>query len=350
MSRVFAILLLLIIMPSLCSAKDETTRLKELGKKVQAIDLRRRSEEQQIQSIDKNMALIQNEIETVRKEIQVLNGRIIDRRKQIRHYQWALNQSQGMLRQKWISLYKGSSLDMVNVLYTHSEYSGYLDAIITQNKQELAGYKEAREQLLQAKERLDETSKAQKENLKTMEGKIRSLDAERDKKAVLLASLRKEKQTYQEEIQRLIKQIQSRGKELANKGMSKKQGDLPWPVKGTIIRGFGISTEDGYAQISHGVDIEADDGEPVKSIYAGKVVFYNWITKYGNTMIIDHGGGLYSVYGHVQKAMKLSGESVSAQEVIALVGQSGDVLKPTLHFEIRYRDKPQDPRKWLSRQ
>jgi len=350
MPRVLAALLLVIIViPSLGSAKDEAVRLKELGKKVQAIDLRRRSEEQQIEGIDKNMSVIQSEIASVRTKVGVLGTQITNHKKQIRHYQWALNESQGMLRQKWISLYKGSSLDMVNVLYSHAEYSGYLDAIITQNKQELAGYKETREQLLQAKERLDETSKAQKENLDTLEGKIGSLDAERDKKAILLASLRKEKQTYQEEIQRLIKKIQARGKELANKGMSKKQGDLPWPVTGTIVRGFGISTEDGYAQISHGVDIEAEDGAPVKSIYAGKVVFYSWITKYGNTLIIDHGGGLYSVYGHVQKALKSTGEPVSAREEVALVGQSGDVLKPTLHFEIRYRDKPQDPRKWLAR-
>ena len=350
MPRVLAALLLvIIIIPSLGSAKDEAVRLKELGKKVQAIDLRRRSEEQRIEGIDKNMSVIQSEIASVRTQVGVLGTRITNHKKQIRHYQLALNESQGMLRQKWISLYKGSSLDMVNVLYSHAEYSGYLDAIITQNKQELAGYKETREQLLQAKERLVETSKAQRENLDTLEGKIGSLDAERDKKAILLASLRKEKQTYQEEIQRLIKKIQARGKELANKGMSKKQGDLPWPVKGMIVRGFGISTEDGYAQISHGVDIEAEDGAPVKSIYAGKVVFYSWITKYGNTLIIDHGGGLYSVYGHVQKALKSTGEPVSAQEDVALVGQSGDVLKPTLHFEIRYRDKPQDPRKWLAR-
>lgn len=349
--RLVAILLLLIVlMPSDSIAKDESTRIKELGKKVQAIDLRRRSEEHRVQNIDKNISVMQVEIEGERKKIQGLNEQIGKHRLQIRQYQAALNQSRGSLRQKWISLYKGSYLEMVNVLSTHAEYSGYLDAIISQNKEELDGYQETREQLLQAKKRLDETSSAQKENLKGLEGKVRSLDGERDKKAVLLASLSREKQSYQEEIQRLIKRIQARGKELANKGMSKKQGNLPWPVAGRIVRGFGVSKEEGYAQISHGVDIEAQEGSPVKSIYAGKVVFYSWITKFGNTLILDHGGGLYSVYGHVQKSLKSNGDSVNAQEVVALVGQSGDVLKPTLHFEIRYRDKPQDPQRWLARQ
>jgi septal ring factor EnvC (AmiA/AmiB activator) len=350
MSRVLALVLVLVILiPLETVAKDDTTRLKELGKKVEAIDIRRRSEEQQVQTIDRNISVMQNEIAAVRTDVRKLNDQIFNHRKQIRYYQAALNGSQGALRQKWISLYKGSSLDMVNMLYSHSEYSRYLDAIITQNKQELAGYRETQGHLLQAKARLDETSRVQKENLKVLEGKIKSLDEERNKKAVLMASLSKEKQSYQEEIQQLIKRIQARGKELANKGMSKKQGDLPWPVKGKIVRGFGISKEEGYAQISHGVDIEAEDGAPVKSVYAGRIVFYNWISTYGNTMIIDHGGGLYSVYGHIQKALKSTGDSVNAQEDVALVGQSGDVLKPTLHFEIRYRDKPQDPYKWLSR-
>jgi murein hydrolase activator len=350
MTKVLALILVLaILIPLESSAKDDTSRLKELGKKVQVLDLRRRSEEQQMQEIDKNISVMQNEVAAVKRDVQKLGDKILEHRKQIRSYQSALNQSQGELRQKWISLYKGSSIDMVTMLYSHSEYSLYLDSIITQNKQELAGYKEAREQLLQAKERLDESSRAQKENLRVLENKMHSLDAERDKKGVLVASLSKEKKSYQEEIQQLIKRIQERGKELANKGMSKKQGDLPWPVKGRIVRGFGISREDGYAQISHGVDIEAEDGAPVKSVYAGKVVFYNWITMYGNTLIIDHGGGLYSVYGHIQKALKSPGDPVNAQEDVALVGQSGDVLKPTLHFEIRYRDKAQDPYKWLSR-
>ncbi len=350
MPRVLAVILVLaILFPMNSAARDDKARLKELGKKVQAIDVKSRSEQQRIQDIDKNISIMQNEIAGVKKDVQKLGDRILEHRKQIRYYQAALSQSQGELRQKWISLYKGSSIDMVNMLYTHSEYSGYLDAIIQQNKQELAGYKETREQLLDAKQKLDESSRAQKENLRLLEGKIRDLDAERDKKAVLLASLSKEKRTYQEEIQALIKRIQARGKELANRGMSKKQGDLPWPVKGRIVRGFGISREEGYDQISHGVDIKADEGAPVRSVYAGKVVFYNWITMYGNTLIIDHGGGLYSVYGHIQKALKSTGDSVNAQEEVALVGQSGDVLKPTLHFEIRYRDKPQDPYKWLSR-
>ena len=347
--KILLVLLIFLLIPSILPAKNESSRLKELGKKVHALDVKRRSEGQRLQDIDKNISAMQGEIAAVRKEAQAINVKIVQQQRQIQYYQQALTQSRGTLKQKWISLYKGAYLDMVDMLYTHSEYSGYIDAIITKNKDELMGYRKMREQLLDAKGKLDEASKAQKENLSVLQDKIGLLNAEREKKAVLLASLSKEKQSYQEEIQRLLKELQARKKELPNKGMAKRMGDLPWPVAGKIVRGFGITKEQGYAQISHGVDIEADEGTPVKTIHAGKIVFYDWITNFGNTMIIDHGGGLYSVYGHLQRPLKSIGESVEARQDVALVGQSGDVLKPTLHFEIRYNDKPQDPVKWLSR-
>ena len=349
MLRLFIVLLIVILMPSFLPAKNETSRIKELGKKVKAIDMKRHSEEERIQEIDKNISAMQGEIAAVRKEAKAINEKIALQQKKIQYFQKALFQSQGMLRRKWIALYKGTYLDMVNVMYTHAEYSGYIDAIITKNKDELIGFRQTHQQLIDAKERLDEASRAQKENLNVLQGKIASLNREHDKKAVLLASLRKEKRSYQEEIQRLLKELQARKKELPNKGMAKRMGDLPWPVEGKIVRSFGISREQGYAQISHGVDIETEEGAPVKTIHAGRIVFYDWVTNFGNTMIIDHGGGLYSVYGHLQKPLKSTGESVEARQDVALAGQSGDVLRPTLHFEIRYKDKPQDPVRWLSK-
>jgi murein hydrolase activator len=342
-------LLILVLFSPTVFAKNESSRLKELGKKVHAIDLKRRSEEQRVQNIDKNISAMQGEIATVRNEALLINEKIKDLRAQIAYYQRALAESQGMLRRKWVALYKGAYLDMIDIMYTHAEYSGYIDAIISKNKDELSGYRKTREQLSEAKGHLDNASRERNENVNMLQRKVGSLNSEREKKSVLLASLRRQKQSYQEEIQRLLKELQARKTYAPNKGMAKKMGDLPWPVAGRIVRGFGISKEKGYAIISHGVDIEADEGTPVKTIHAGKIVFYNWVTNFGNTLIIDHGGSLYSVYSHLQKSLKSLGESVESREDVALVGQSGDVLRPTLHFEIRYNDKPQDPAKWLSR-
>jgi septal ring factor EnvC (AmiA/AmiB activator) len=347
-------LLTLVLTVSLCLsptawAKDESKKIKELDRKVKAIEEKHRAEEQRIRDIDRIISLTQGEISSVRERGRALNEKITAQKTQIGQYEKALRQSQGALRKKWLALYKGAYLDMVDVLSTRAEYSGYIDAIIAKNKEELAEYTQAKERLVAAKDRLDEASRAQKENLKELQDKVSVLNREHEKKAVLLASLRKEKRTYQGQIQRLLKQLQASRAKTPSRGMDKRMGDLPWPVKGTIVRGFGISTQDGYAQISNGVDIEVAEGTPVKTIHAGTVAYYNYVPKFGNTLIIDHGGGLFSVYGHLQKALKAAGDSVDAREDVALVGQSGDVDRPVLHFEIRHKDKPQDPVKWLSR-
>lgn len=332
-----------------CLAKDESAAIKELGRKVKAIDQKQRTEEQRLRDIDRRISLTQEKVSSAREKAEAINEKIAERKAEIRRYQSALSQSQGALKQKWIALYKGAYLDMVDVLYTHAEYAGYVDIIISRNQEELTRYHRTREQLLRAKVRLDDASRAQRENLKVLEERIGALNTEHEEKARVLASLNREKKTYEEQIQGLLKKLRERKTEVPNKGMAKKMGDLPWPVQGTLVRGFGVSSDEGYAQISHGVDIEAADGAPVKTIHAGTVAYYNWMPKFGNTMIIDHGGGLFSVYGHLQKALKSTGDAVAAREDIALVGQSGDVLKPTLHFEIRFKEKAQDPVKWLSR-
>ncbi len=113
------------------------------------------------------------------------------------------------------------------------------------------------------------------------------------------------------------------------------------------MRGFGPFTLGGVLQKSQGIDIETQEGAPVRCIFAGTVVYINWIEKYGNTVIIDHGDGYYSVYGHLQNTAKSVGQKMAPLEVIARVGQSGSVLKPTLHFEVRFHQKALDPMLWL---
>ena len=87
----------------------------------------------------------------------------------------------------------------------------------------------------------------------------------------------------------------------------------------------------------------------MKSVHSGKVVYFNWMGGYGNTLILDHGEGYYSIYSHLQEALKAVGDMVMPEEIIGRAGQSGDVLKPTLHFEIRSHGKAQDPHAWLIR-
>ena len=95
-----------------------------------------------------------------------------------------------------------------------------------------------------------------------------------------------------------------------------------------------------------GVSISAKEGSSVRAIFSGRVLFADWFTGQGLLMIIDHGDGYWSLYGHNQTLLKAEGDSVAAGEVIATVGNSGGQSVAALYFEIRHNGQPSNPSKW----
>ncbi|MGC9323128.1 MAG: murein hydrolase activator EnvC family protein [Desulfomonilia bacterium] len=346
MRRVIRNVMVISLLPVFAAWADDSTLVKDLEAKIQAVESKRSAEEKAVQAIDRKISSLQHEIRKVRVEIERTTTDIRAYEKKIEDLQERLAHSRQRMNEIWVGLYKGAFIDMVNITLSRSEYSGYVHAIMRYNLGELEKVREIETQLLEAKDRLDRAMKTHKQSLKDLEAKIYSHHAQREKKERILASLSRESRTYSEEMKKLLERLKERSMERTT-GIFLKKGALPWPVNGTVLRGFGRYTENGFAQISNGIDIQVAEGSPVLSVYKGKVVFYNWINKFGNTMILDHGEGYYSVYGHLQEALRSPGQDVGDGEVIGVVGQTGDVTSPMLHFEIRFHDKPQDPGMWL---
>lgn len=121
---------------------------------------------------------------------------------------------------------------------------------------------------------------------------------------------------------------------------------LKWPAKGRVLRNFG-SIENSLAY--DGILIRASQRSPVKAVHTGHVVFADWLRSYGMLLIVDHGAGYLTLYGHNDQLNKKVGDKVSPGEVIALVGSSGGNAQPGLYFAIRHNGKTTNPRAWLSR-
>lgn len=344
--------LILLCIPLVGYASDDPPQLKELSRKAKDIDEKYRLEEKKLFDIDKKIFRIEEKIGEVKKNIEEKQEQSAYLETQLNHYEAAEIRHKEKLRNNWVGLYKGSLFDMVALYCSHEEHTGYLNSIMAHNYGILQEYNTIRAQIEQSRQRFDEVTRALNSDLKDLEDTTQELNKQRKDKAKMLASLKRTSDKYQDRMRQLLDQIeaQKRQKELASGSIYKKKGKLPWPVKGKIVRGFGTFHVRGVAQRSQGIDIETGEGTPVRSIYEGTVVFVNWMNGYGNTIIVDHGGGYYSVYGHLQKIDKTMGDKVSAKETIARVGQSGDVLRPTLHFELRFHDKPQDPHTWLARE
>lgn len=125
-------------------------------------------------------------------------------------------------------------------------------------------------------------------------------------------------------------------------------GALDWPVEGAIIYSFGRAVNPNNTSIRwNGIGIEAPLGSPVKAIADGEIMVAEPIGTYGTTVIIQHGGGDYSVYGSLQKAAVVKGAKVKKNQYIGTVGQADPDMAPHLHFEIRPKGKATDPLTWL---
>jgi septal ring factor EnvC (AmiA/AmiB activator) len=126
------------------------------------------------------------------------------------------------------------------------------------------------------------------------------------------------------------------------------KGKLAWPTAGRIAKAPGGAMRDGGAKWS-GVIIESDPGSEVASVAAGRVAFADWFRNFGLLIIIDHGDGYMSLYGHNQELFKQNGDMVEAGEIVASVGDTGGRSTTGLYFEIRQRGRAADPRQWCKK-
>lgn len=125
------------------------------------------------------------------------------------------------------------------------------------------------------------------------------------------------------------------------------RGQLTWPVQGALINDYGDSRVDGRLRWN-GVMVGATRGSPVRSVHAGRVVYADWLPGLGLLVIVDHGMGYMSLYGHNEAILTESGAGVAAGQSIAQVGDSGGQRQSALYFEIREDGDPIDPRPWMN--
>lgn len=123
------------------------------------------------------------------------------------------------------------------------------------------------------------------------------------------------------------------------------KGQLKWPARGTITTRYGALRKGGKLKWQ-GVTISASNGTDVEAISPGKIVFADWFRNMGLLIIIDHGRGYMSLYGHNERLLKKVGDWVSEGESIAKVGDTGGQQQSNLYFEIRYSGDPVNPGLW----
>ena len=126
------------------------------------------------------------------------------------------------------------------------------------------------------------------------------------------------------------------------------KGKLRLPTRGELASRFGTAREEGGTTWK-GLFIKAAQGEDVKAIAPGRVVFADWMRGFGNLLIVDHGSEYLSIYGNNETVYKQAGENVASGDTIARVGNSGGNPETGLYFEVRFKGSPFDPMSWIKK-
>ena len=133
----------------------------------------------------------------------------------------------------------------------------------------------------------------------------------------------------------------------SSEGFSGLKGKLRLPVIGELADRFGAPRADSGLS-SKGLFIAAKQGQEVRAVAAGRVVFADWLRGFGNLMILDHEGGYMSLYGNNDALFRQVGDIVKAGDPIAAVGATGGNPETGLYFELRFQGKPFDPLTWVT--
>ena len=126
-------------------------------------------------------------------------------------------------------------------------------------------------------------------------------------------------------------------------------GELAWPVQGEVVRGFGRSVHPRFKTVTlnNGMNIAAAAGSPVAAVADGTVEFRDDLPGFGTCVILDHGGGYYTLYAQLDRVFVSAGAEIAGGQVIAEVGVPAAGGDPELYFEVRHGRTPLDPADWL---
>lgn len=345
---------------------------KKVSGELSRIESNLKKKEESLQSLNRDLKAVEATLERTGGEIETVRGDVERKKEEI---------------QRRLAVgYKAGEVGNVRVLFSSeslpqmAENLRYMGAVVQYDKKKVAEYNARIDRLKELKGSL-ESAAERKERIKgSIEQKKQEIEEEKKKKASHLASVRQDKKGYQaslreleanaRRLQAMVEKLEaarrksytnkvdkqetrgagvSAGPPLPDTGFGAQKGRLSLPAKGEITGRFGRHKHPEFNSytISNGISIAASAGADIRSVYEGKVIFAEYFKGYGNMVIVDHGGGFFSLYAHTSKILRKDGAHVAKNEVLASVGDVDSTKGPMLYFEIRYQGRPVDPAPWF---
>ncbi len=338
---------------------------KEIDEFKNQIDSKRRSEAsvaKELENLELELALSEKELNYLIARIQYLNDRMAETQKEIAETEKKTEEQKELLSDRLVCMYKAGTTSYLEILLDSSSVSEfmarlyYLREIAQDDARLIEEYKVMRQELAEKKELLENDmndlkwAKAQQEEKRAMVAS-RSVDRERyltqlkyDREQLEAALDRIEQES--KALEQIIRDLQAQGHQ-----REKKEGlSMIRPVSGGWISSeYGNRWHPilGRYKWHGGVDIAVNSGLPIKAAEDGTVLLATRDAGYGLYVIIDHGGGISTLYAHASKLLVNTGDAVTRGQTVALVGSTGVSTGPHLHFEVRVNGATANPRNWV---
>ena len=349
--------------------EEKRAQLDEIQQKLGEKDAQLEDKKKEISNAMERLILTQEELAEAKRKLAAIESRQQALSIKIRQNEAALaakqkeyDKSRSVYKKRLRDIYENGQVNYLDVLLGAADFRDFssrmylLQRVIRRDFALIDRLEEQRKALLQQKAELDDIRKqlaaAHAESQKEKEI-VAQKTVERQKlyeqalaeKAQLDAEY-EELQRNSQEITAMIQRMEQEGRMMPQAGGT---GQLAWPVNGEITSPFGWRVHPIWGtQIFHaGLDIGADYGDPVHAADSGTVVFAGWMGGYGNAVMIDHGGGMVTLYGHNSSITVGEGEQVSKGQTIALAGSTGNSTGPHCHFEVRIHGEVVSPLQYL---
>lgn len=307
-------------------------------------------------------------LDDLNKQINAVTLTVHDTGDQLEEATERVKSRDGLLKSRLRLMYMNGSVSYMDVLFSATSFSDFLDRflalqnIVGQDKQILEQNKEDRETVA-TKKRQVETQLTEIQSLAVQAETIKDeLSNQEQQKEVMIASLDqnlKQLEATDEEAEKKLVALAAQRAELNKKknalanSFKYSGGKVMWPVPGrtTIGDGFGyrIDPIKHVRKLHKGIDIPAPKGTTIVAAESGTVLIASQVSGYGNTVVLDHGGGMWTWYGHIRNGgiMVKEGQTVKRGDKIAEVGSTGDSTGNHLHFEVRINQEAVNPLPYL---
>ena len=329
---------------------ESKAKEKSLGDQVNSLEQQINSKQSDIDELEASISEAQAKLETLEEELAAAEEKV--------------NTQNENLNARLRNMYKNGSVGFIDVLMDSGSFSEFLnnlslvEKVYTSDQDVLEELQKAYDEIDAKKKEIETLQAELSESKATMEEQQSSLEADKASVEKKKSEIAADSAETQRELDKLEADAQALTSSIRNSGSSSSSskyngGIMAWPVPSchTVSSGYGgrIHPTTGKYKFHGGLDIPGSYGSAIVAANSGKVIWAgNRGDSYGNYVIIDHGGGVSTLYGHSSKVLVSTGQSVSRGQRIANVGSTGRSTGPHCHFEVRINGSRVNPNPYVN--